>query len=58
MSINLKILKKLDSKTKNKPLLKEIATDLLILESEGIGQYKDEYKNLIEKKSEEDQSED
>lgn len=49
MSINLKILRKVDEKTKLDPELKKAANNLLVLESEGVGAYKDEYKKIIEK---------
>jgi hypothetical protein len=49
MSINMKILKKVDEKTKLDPELKKAATNLLRLESEGVGAYKDEYRKIIEK---------
>lgn len=45
----MKILKKVDEKTKLDPELKKAATNLLRLESEGVGAYKDEYRKIIEK---------
>jgi len=58
MSINLKILKKLETMTKQDPELKAAADRLLVLESEGVGQYKDEYRKIIEKSDGENKNED
>ena len=48
MSINEKILEKLNNKTKDNPEIKEFLIKLLRKESDGLGWYKDTYKELLE----------
>jgi len=49
MSINPKIINKMNEKKFPDPAIRQFLLELLDIESEGIGWYKDKYRDLIEK---------